>query len=259
MNQLKLSACIVTYNSKDDVCETIQSILNYTKNLNFTLYLSDNNSPDNTAQFLKNKYKDEAKVIVLENKENAGFGYGHNQVLSLIDSDYHFIINPDIIINENTITDIVQFMQNNSNVGMLCPKILNDDGTEQLLPASIPKLKYLVSRYLKIFSKWENEYVKKDKRNTDVLNIEFCTGCFMVIRTDIFKKINGFDDRFFMYFEDADLTRRVNEISDVVMYRKAEVTHKWHRQSSKSLKYFRIIITSMFKYFWKWKFNRGGN
>lgn len=250
---MKLTGCITTYNHRENVLETIESILKATEKLEFLLYLSDNHSPNGGGDFLEEYYKDNERVVVLKNKENKGFGYGHNQVLNKIDSEYHFILNPDILVTEDAFLKIIDFLEENEDIGMLCPKILNVDHSEQFLPLSIPKFRYLVSRYLSIFSKWEDEYLKKNERNASVLDIECCTGCFMAIRTDLFRKLNGFDKRFFMYFEDADLTRRVNEISRVVMYRDVEIVHKWERASSKSVKYFKIIVESLFKYLWKWR------
>lgn len=148
-------------------------------------------------EIVKDKYKD---VKLLQMDKNSGFGYAHNQVLDMIDSDYHVIVNPDIKFKDNVIKDLVEYLENNRDVVMVTPKILNEDGTEQYLPKLNPKIRYLFGgRFEKfggVFSKWRSEYTMKDKTISEPTEIEFCTGCFMVIRTDVLKKLNGFDDRF---------------------------------------------------------------
>lgn len=250
MNNIKLSACIVTYNSSNIILEAIKGLLAATKDYHFDFYISDNCSTDNTVELIKSNFP-EVKVII--NEQNRGFGAGHNAVLPLLESDYHFVINPDIIANNESINLIIDFMENNKDVVMLCPKILNEDKTEQILPKRNPKFKYLLSRRVKLFKKWEAEYTMRNDKLDEVVDIDFCTGCFFVIRTDVFKKVNGFDDIYFMYFEDADLSRKAKEYGRVVMYQKPYVIHKWERASAKSLKFLKIQIQSMFKYFKKWK------
>ena len=250
----KLSACIVTYNNEDTILGAVDSLLAFTENMDFTLYISDNDSKDNTLEIIRKKYSDRQNLIILDNKKNLGFGHGHNAVLPILESEYHFIVNPDIVINNETIPRIIQYLDENLDVGMLCPKILNEDQTEQILPVRNPKFKYYVSRFFGIFPKIDDEYTMKYERNSDVLDIEFCTGCFMVIRTSIFKKLKGFDERYFMYCEDADLSREVNQVARVVMYRDANVTHRWEREWQTNKKILYIHAKSILKYFWKWKF-----
>lgn len=88
---------------------------------------------------------------------------------------------------------------------------------------------------------------------TKPIRIENATGCFMLLRTDLLKKIGGFDDRYFMYFEDADLARRVNEVSKCVYFPNAVVNHVWGRESKRNLRLMLVHIDSMFRYFRKWK------
>jgi GT2 family glycosyltransferase len=85
---------------------------------------------------------------------------------------------------------------------------------------------------------------------------EFCTGCFFLIRSEILKKIGGFDKRYFMYFEDCDLSREVNRISKVIFNPLVTVYHEWHRESKSNMKLKLIHITSMLKYFAKWTFKK---
>ncbi|MFI3206199.1 MAG: glycosyltransferase family 2 protein [Clostridia bacterium] len=250
INNIKLSACIVTYNCADKIEQTVKSVVDKSQNLNLKLYISDNNSTDNTLEIIRENFP---TVTILENGGNKGFGWGHNKVLDIIDSEYHFVINPDILVKDDTFETIINYLEKEKSVNLLCPKIMSPDGNEQMLALSNPKVKYLISRYFNIKKDWQEEYTKANERDKNIIDIQFCTGCFMAIRTKVFKELGGFDERFFMYFEDADLTRRVNLKSRAVMLRETEVIHLWERAHTGSLKYFKIIIVSMFKYFRKWR------
>lgn len=257
VDKISVSASIVTYNNSTKIIQTISSILKYTHNINLSLYISDNNSTDNTVELIEEQFPD-AKII--RNSKNGGFGYGHHMVLDKLTSKYHVIINPDIILKNDSISALVELLEKDNSVVMATSKILNEDGTEQFLPKKFPKLKYLfggrLERFGGIFAKLRDEYTMKNKDITEQIDIEFCTGCFFVIRTEVLKKLNGFDDRFFMYFEDVDLSRRAKEFGRVVFYPDVEVIHLWERASSKKLKLLCTHINSMFKYYLKWAFKK---
>ena len=97
------------------------------------------------------------------------------------------------------------------------------------------------------------EYAMLDKDLTVVQDIENASGCFMGFRTDLFKEVGGFDKRYFMYFEDADISREAAKRKRVVYFPEAVVYHLWGRDSKRNLKLLRIHIFSMLKYFIKWK------
>lgn len=254
MSKVKVSVCVVTYNNKDEIINLIDSVFNNTKGVSFKFYLVDNNSSDGTANFIEERYKE--KIEIIKNKDNKGFGYAHNKVLDLIDSDYHIIINPDISFDKDVISDLCKFMDENPDVGVVTPKVLYENGDQQHLPKKDPKFKYILAgkleRIFKSFSKIRKEYTMADINIDRPIEIEFCTGCFMMIRTDLFKKLKGFDDKFFMYLEDADLSRRAREYGKVIFTPNVCVNHLWHRASSKKLKFLFIHISSMIKYFKKW-------
>ena len=253
LEKVKVSICVVTHNNENEIKSLLDSIFYNTKGVSFKAYLVDNNSSDRTLEIVKSKY-DNIKII--ENDNNNGFGYAHNKVLDFINSDYHLIINPDISFKTDVISDLCNFMDNNDDVAIVTPKVLHQSGEEQHLPKRDPKLKYLIGgkfeRFSNYFSNLRAEYTMKNVKISKPTAIEFCTGCFMMIRSDIFKKLNGFDDSFFMYFEDADLSRRARRYGKVIFNPDFKVIHLWERASSKKLKFLFIHISSMIKYFKKW-------
>ncbi len=243
--EILISAAIVSYNCAKKTLAAVNSILEHTKIDGFKLYVIDNNSED------KQYFENLKGATLIENSKNNGFGGGHNKALELPLGKYHAVINPDIEINEDVLKAITDIMEKNPDIVMATPKILNPDGSQQQLPKRNPNLKYIFLGRLS--KKIREEYTRANEIFEDITDIDFCTGCFFVIRSDIFKKIGGFDDRFFMYMEDADLSREAKKYGRVVFCPTAEVTHIWERASAKSLKAFLMHISSVFKYLLKWR------
>lgn len=244
---ITVSASIVTYNDISRAPITVDSVVKNTKKYPLKLYVIDNASTDGTAEAIEKS----GQAVVIKNDKNLGFGAAHNVVLNQTIGKYHFVINPDITLNSDVISDMVDYFEGHSDVVMAMPKILNTDGTEQKLPKERPTFKRLFLGRLSY--KIRSEYVWADKQIENPTEIDFCTGCFFCIRTDIFKKVCGFDERYFMYLEDADLALKAKSKGGVVMLPQFSVTHAWERESSKSLKYLIIHIISCFKFLFKWR------
>ena len=246
----KVTGCIVTYNNIRTIDVAVSTLLKNTA-CDFTLYAVDNGSTDGTVEFLRENFP-QVKLIISE--RNIGFGAGHNSIIDRLDSDYHVIINPDIVLRDDVISLMTDYLEEHEEIGMLSPKIEFPDGRSQILGKRIPKPYYLAASRLrgKEPGKLLREYAMLDEDMTMPRQIENATGCFMVIRTELFRKLGGFDSRYFMYFEDCDLTREVNKVSKVFYFPYATVYHEWGRESKKDMKLKIIQIQSMLKYYSKW-------
>lgn len=252
MEKIKVSGCIVTYNAKGKVDATIESVLEMTKGVDFTLYIVDNASEDSTAAYIKEKYP---SVVVIESKRNGGFGAGHNKVMPFLESDYHVVINPDILLKEDVISELALFASQDKTVGLLSPQIRFEDGRLQMLAKRNPTVRYLGNHW---FHKGDEpnrvmtEYCMLDMPDDEPFEITNATGCFMFFRTSVFMELGGFDERFFMYLEDCDIARRVSQKYKALFYPKATVYHLWERESKRNKKLLLIHIQSIIKYFLKW-------
>lgn len=247
----KVTCSIVTYNSEEEIRTVLDSLSRQVSY--FSIYVVDNASADNTVKIVKEEFPE---VNLIINKKNKGFGSGHNEALKRIRSKYHIVINPDIIVDDNTIQKLVDYADNNSDIVCITPCILNTDGTEQHLPKRNPKFKYFLGGRLEgkycFAAKLRAEYTRSDEEISNITDIDFCSGCFMFIRTEALMNIGGFDERYFLHFEDADLTRMLQKYGRTVYYPEVTVTHKWKRDNVKNKKIALIALNSMLKYFMKW-------
>lgn len=252
-----LSICIVSYRDDDKVLKAVSSIEKYTpKTLKKTIYISDNSdrAEEESAAF-RNALAQYEDVVYLDNQANLGFGGGHNRVLEHVASRYHAIVNPDIILIEDAFTPILTYLDQNPDVGMLIPRLLDVNGH---LQAVYRRDLTVTDMFLRMFCKGHFKkrdayHTMQDQDYTQVFDVPFAQGSFLVIRSDLFRDLRGFDERFFMYMEDADLCKRVRQKARLVYFPGAQVIHEWERGSHKNKKLFLIHVQSMMKYFRKWK------
>lgn len=253
----KISACIVSYNGADEVIRAVESLLKYTKDCALTVYLVDNASPDGAGETLERQgFPENVKVIRLP--ENLGFGKGHNQVLELLDSEYHFVLNPDIFIDSNVLPAICDWMDSHPDVVMATPKLLFPNGRVQILPKRKPNILGLAARQgVPGLKKFGDRYAMLDEDLSVPTAIEFCTGSFFCMRTSVYRAIGGFDEGYFMYVEDADITQKARQKGFVYYLPQFTAYHAWHRAPNKSLKPFLQQLKSMGRYFNKWGWRLG--
>jgi len=257
MDNVLISFGIVTYNNDTQIRRLILNIMSACKNLNnsYKIVVVDNGSRDSTLSILQALQNDNSHLIFTQTEHNIGFGAAHNKAASLVKSKFHFVVNPDIKIKDsNNLLKMIQFMESNTHIGLLSPLVYSLDGSFQRLYKREPTVLDLALRFIspKIMRKRQASFVKMDSGHNMIGPIEYATGAFMLFRSSVFKKVGGFDERYFMYMEDADITRSVNKVSQAVFFPNASVVHAWQRANHKSAKHIYFTINSMIKYFCKW-------
>jgi GT2 family glycosyltransferase len=251
-----ITACIVLYDNEVELVKSsINSILD--TDLEIKLYLIDNTSFDKFRDISHDK-----RVVYIHNPSNPGFGSSHNIAIFLsiiFSSKYHIVINPDIYFKKGNLEKMKDFMDTDETIGHLMPKILYPDETFQFLCKKNPTIFDLFARgFLPSFIKnlFKQRLDKYEYKNEDlnkiIYDIPYLSGCFMFFRTKYLKEVGFFDDKIFMYLEDADITRRFLNVSKTVYYPDATVYHHFAGLTNKMLKYKFITIQSAFIYFNKW-------
>lgn len=253
-DRLDLTISVVTYN---DSYGCVSKLLNCLTNagLKKRIIVIDN-STDNKLEEVCNSYQTD----YIFNKKNMGFGAGHNIALrkNIDMSKYHLIVNPDIYFSEGTLEKIFYFMEQNPDIGLIMPKVLYPDNSLQYLCRLLPSPRDLILRrvdlkFLRSFCrKSNNRYELRFADYDKIMDVPYLSGCFMFTRTEVFNKAGLFDERFFLYLEDIDLSRRINKYYRTVYYPRAVICHGYHKGSYKNPRLLFQHAISAIKYFNKW-------
>lgn len=254
--KVKVSVGIVTYSSSKDIEKCLSSLIAYCpENVYLDVWVFDNKSPDSseTQEIVKKQFP---MVHLLVCEKNLGFGYGHNVIIENIVSDFHIILNADIEFEQDVLTELLSYLTRNPDTVLVTPEIRNIDGTIQHLPKRYPKIKYVLSSTIALFARYRDDYTRANDNLISPTEIDISTGCLMLVHTDRLKEVGGFDDGFFLYFEDFDLSMRLRKIGKLFYYPQVHVQHLWHRDSKRSKRLFMIQLKSMFRFYRKWTINR---
>lgn len=215
------------------------------------IYLIDN-SPERNEQMAA------LPAVYMFNGRNLGYGAAHNMAIRKTLEQavpFHLVVNADVVFQPEILDTALQFMHNHPKIGLLTPKIFYPDGRIQylckLLPAPLDLWgrRFLPATWIqKRMERFELRKSGYDK----TMNIPYLSGCFMLLRTEALRQVGLFDERFFMYPEDIDLTRRIHRYYETVFYPEISVIHAHGRESYKNKKMLWIHIINMCRYFNKW-------
>lgn len=195
------------------------------------------------------------KVEYLKTEGNYGFGYGHNFAIQRYAerSDYFLICNPDISFDTNEFEKLINFANTRSE-GLFLPKIIYEDGENQYGARLLPTPFNLFARRFspKYAEKLDQSYLLKDFDLSKPIFVPYLHGCFMLFKSNALSALGGFDQRFFMYMEDVDLSRRCAEKFGNVYYPLAQVIHSHEQGSYKNKTLLKAHLKSAWQYFNKW-------
>ena len=158
---------------------------------------------------------------------------------------------------QDTLSDLADWMEQHPDVVMARPALVFPDGRPQQLPLRRCALRPMVYRQLpalRFWAKYNDAYLMKDKDLTRPTEIEFCTGSFSAVRTRTFRAVGGFDEKYFMYVEDADLTQKMRTQGKAYLVPQFTAIHAWHRAAHRSLKPALWQTSNLLRYFSKWGF-----
>ena len=248
-----LNASMVLYHTKkEQLLKAANSVLN--TSLNVRLYLVDNSSNDD----LKDLARLDDRIEYIYNNDNLGYGAAHNIAIQKSIDDgvpFHLVLNPDVYFKKGTLEALHEYSLSRQDVGLVMPKVTNPDGSIQYLCKLLPTpLDLLGRRFLpkKIIQKRNEHYELRFSGYNRIMEVPYLSGSFMFFRVGVLKKQGLFDERYFMYPEDIDLSRRINEVSKTIFYPYVSVVHEHAKASYKNLKMLFIHIVNIAKYFNKW-------
>ncbi|CAE6888014.1 N-acetylglucosaminyl-diphospho-decaprenol L-rhamnosyltransferase [Paraburkholderia domus] len=251
----------VTLRALCKACERLR-VVDANKGIN--LILIDNGHVPDLSQFADELAAAGIRHTFLSGHGNVGYGRGHNLALGRIVSQYHLVLNPDIDLDSEALVRAIDFLDTHPEAGLLTPWIGDERGEQQYLCRRVPSVLDLLVRgflplnFRKTFASRIARYEMRDVINgTDVVrNPPIVSGCFMFFRTKVFAQLGGFDPRYFLYFEDYDLSLRVHDVAEVVYVPFVRVIHFGGNASRKGFAHIRMFGASAVKFFnrfgWKW-------
>ena len=207
-----ISVIIVTWNSSAEIIDCVGSVTAAAKGINLELIIIDNSSKDDSFA-LANKI-DFPKLTTVQNSENLGYTKAVNQGINLAKGKYVLLLNPDTVLKESSIHEMLNFMENNPPYGACAPKMMNPDGTLQYSVRNFPTywrmfcefslLAYIFPKS-KLFGSWKAKYMDYNAEQ----DIEQPMAAAFMIRSELLKKVDNMDERFRMFFNDVDLCKKV--------------------------------------------------
>lgn len=262
-----LTISCVSYNSDKNILEsTIASLVSacqFAKSRGVLSYVSlhliDNGPLSDDLQILKNiKQLFQSDFDLVEIKTghgNLGYGKGHNLSIFQGSSAYQLIVNPDVIVAQDAIYESLAYMAENKDCGMLVPDGFDENNNRLYLAKREPHFLVLLARLfpalqrLSFFRKQNEVYEYRDTLPVaSPLEIKYASGCFMFCRKSILQTVGGFDDRYFMYFEDFDLTKRLSNYGKVIHHPSVKIVHFGGNASRKGLRHIFYFFESYIKF-----------
>ena len=259
--RVMINISVVLYNTPKEQVERLISTCRNIDNL-YRLYIIDNSAVPS------NEYaQTSTKVEYIFNNKNLGYGKAHNIALkkSLEQHiDYHLVVNADVEFSADTISALCKKMDDEQDIALLSPKIYYPNGEIQYLCKLLPTPIDLFGRRFLPESwtlKRKERYELHRSGYNQTMDIPYLSGCFMFLRVSALQDVGLFDERYFMYPEDIDLTRRLHRKYKTLFYPEVSVIHNHERASYKSWRMTLIHIQNMCRYFnkWGWLFDRERN
>lgn len=261
-----LSLIILNYNTRDFLLPCIKDIVEHTRDLDYEIIIVDNSSTDGSVRYIEQKLIPrfpQVKLIIAA--ANRGYAAGNNLGIRAASGQYVVIMNPDIVIWDNSLKKMVDFMALNPAVGMAGPRLSSPDGALQYFCYRFPTPAVLFYRRLPLY-RWRfarravRRYIMADWDHRQSRPVDWLQGSCLIVRREALDKVGLMDERFFLYFEDTDWCRRFWRAGFEVWYLASVNLIHYHSRASASEKFYQTLFNKMswlhlassWKYFRKW-------
>jgi GT2 family glycosyltransferase len=218
------------------------------------IYLIDNSPPEFDAFA---GWRPSERVIAIRTRRNLGYGRANNLAIgdSVRRHDYHLVCNPDVELGPGTLAGLCALLGTRLDIGLCGPRVVGSDGRQHYLCKRLPTVFDLAIRRFapgSWFQKHRAHYEMRDCSYDEPMEPPFISGCFMFFRSSVLSRLDGFDERYFLYLEDLDLSRRAAVIARNYYAPHLRIVHGHARGAYKSLRLFKYFTVSLIRYFNKW-------
>ena len=235
-----MSVVILSYNVRHYLELCLQSVQAATKDISSEIIVIDNNSSDDSCSVIKLNYPE---IILIQNKENIGFSKANNQAVKIASGEYVCILNPDTVVSENTFNKILNFSDSKNDIGIVGCRFV--DGSGAFLAESKRKVPTIRAAIQKLLGFGYNYYETEISEN-QIAKVSVLTGAFMLMKNNFFRELGGFDENFFMYGEDIDLSFRALKMNKINYYYGEETIIHFKGESTRKNKiYYKNFFTAM--------------
>ncbi len=264
---MKLSITLVNYNQKYFPRMCVESLKQSKTNFDYEIIVLDNNSKDESVDYLK-KAEKAGDIKLIQSHKNLGFGRGHNLAAKNAKGEYILILNLDITMPPDALQKLINYIEANQEIGILAPKLIYHNGhVQESCRRDMSFTDLIIKRtplkHIPFLKKRCDMYLMKDFNHSKTQDVDLLVGAFLLMPKKVFDEVGGFDERYFLFMEDFDLCKTVREKGyRVVYYPEVEAVHYHKRLSGGSIfgqftkKVFWTHVISSIKYFMKWKFNK---
>lgn len=260
---MKLSIVIVNYNTGQLTIACVKEILKQRLPFDFEIIVVDNASKDDSVELLRSDFPE---INVVSSNKNLGLAGGVNIGLEKSKGEYKLVLNPDIVVLNNGIENLVKYMDKNERVGMTGGKLLSPNGRLQYSCYRFYQPMTIIYRRTMLGNTKRgrnvvNRFLMKDYDHNKAMHVDWLMGACLMVRSRALDDVGGMDERFFLYFEDVDWCRRFWEADWKVAYvPEAQFSH-YHQRSSEGGGLLGLIsnwvarehVKSAMKYFWKYR------
>ncbi len=252
---MNLSIIIVNYKVKDLLDNCLQSIFSNSGNLDLDVIVVDNNSQDGSVEMIKKKYP---QVNLIASEENLGFAKANNLGFKQAKFDRILLLNPDMKLFSDTLENALKWANMNPQADVIGCHLVNKEGETIPHVRQFPSFGDQLTIVLKLphlFPKILNKYLRKDFDYSQASKVDSIRGAFFLVKREIYQKLKGLDERYFIWFEEVDFCQQVKESGGEVWYTPVAKCIDYVGKSfaqvprGQTQKYFR---DSMIKYFKKW-------
>jgi GT2 family glycosyltransferase len=224
-----------------------------------SVFIIDNGTSENDLSLIQkqtDKIKLSLDVAIMSGHGNIGYGCGHNIAIEAAFGGYHLILNPDAVLDIKVIVKGISYLVHQKDVGLIVPMILDEKNQKSHLCKQYPDLftlflrgfspQWIKRRFQKRLERYEIKTMDLSKVQTD---IPIVSGCFMLFKKDILDKLSGFDPRYFLYFEDFDLSLRTGKITKIAMVPDMKIVHFGGHAARKGLKHILLFLWAAVNFF----------
>ena len=278
MIQGNIALCIsvVTYDTprktlKSTLCSLIaavEELQHVAPSISVIITLVNNNEkiligPEELKHLRANSEGATWKFHLMQGHANVGYGCGQNMAFFAQCSTYHLFMNPDVELEPDCLVEGILFLETHLDVGIASPQARNDDGDKQFLCKQYPTVWIFLIRgffpkiFRRVFRKQIRYYEMQNlSEAAPTKKIPIVSGCFMLCRSNIIETVSGFDPRYFLYFEDFNLSLRVADISSLAYVPAMRIRHRGGYAAKKGMHHIKLFIKSGYRFFsdhgWRW-------